>query len=437
MLFTGKGGVGKTTLAAATAARLARAGGKALVISTDPAHSLGDALGVELGAEPTEVAPGLYGAHLDSRALLEGSWNELRAHLRTVLAGAGVDELVADELTVLPGVEDLLALAEVRRAAASGPWESVIVDCGPTAETLRLLALPQAIAGYLERLYPAHRRAVRGLLAGVANGAPTTSRVGAAGAAVRRWDAAADALSQLADMLAGLRDMLADHETTSIRLVLTPERLVAAETRRTMTALALHGLRVDGVIANRLVPPIAPSYRGPAARWIRERRAEQEEVLRELGARYAAEPHRGKGGRGGRKAEDGAASGPGLRTVPFTASEPIGVSALVAVADELYGTDDPLAGAVAGELLSVKRTAGDGTSLESEFELAMRLPGLDRGTPLDLARIDDDLAVTVSGVRRLVSLPSVLGRCTVHGARIGVDELVVVFRPDPSVWMQR
>lgn len=426
VLFTGKGGVGKTTLAAATAARLARAGGKALVISTDPAHSLGDALGVELGARPTEVAPGLYGAHLDSRALVEGSWNELRAHLRTVLAGAGVDELVADELTVLPGVEDLLALAEVRRAAGSGPWESVIVDCGPTAETLRLLALPQAIAGYLERLYPAHRRAVRGLLAGVANGAPTTSRVGAAGAAVRRWDSAADALSQLADMLAGLRDMLADHETTSIRLVLTPERLVAAETRRTMTALALHGLRVDGVIANRLVPPIAPSYRGPAARWIRERRAEQEEVLRELGAMYAVDGQEGT-----------RTGGPGLRTVPYTAAEPIGVNALAEVADELYGEDDPLVGAVAGELLSVRRTAGDGTSLESEFELSMRLPGLDRSTPLDLARIDDDLAVTVSGVRRLVALPSVLGRCTVHGARIGVDELVVVFRPDPSVWMLR
>jgi arsenite-transporting ATPase len=131
------------------------------------------------------------------------------------------------------------------------------------------------------------------------------------------------------------------------------------------------------------------------------------------------------------------AAGPGLRVVPYTAAEPIGVPALAEVAAELYGGDDPLVGAVAGELLSVRRTAGDGTSLESEFELAMRLPGLDRTTPLDLARIDDDLAVTVSGVRRLVALPSVLGRCTVHGARIGSDELVVVFRPDPSVWMLR
>lgn len=419
VLFTGKGGVGKTTLAAATAARVARSGRKTLVISTDPAHSLGDALDVPLGAEPLEVDTGLFAAHLDSRALLEGSWSELRGSLRSVLAGAGVDEMVADELTVLPGVEDLLALGEVRRAAREGTWQAVIVDCGPTAETLRLLALPEAISGYLERLYPAHRRAVRGLLAGVANGAPG-SRAGQAGAAALRWDATADALGRLADHLTGLREMLADHDLTSIRLVLTPERMVAAETRRTMTALSLHGLRVDGVVANRAAPPIAPSYRGPAARWLRERHAEQREVLAELTATYGAGPDRA-----------------GLRIVPYTAAEPIGVPALVALADQLYGEDEPLAGADGVPLLSVRRTGGDGTSLESEFELVLRLPGLASDTPLDLSRVDDELAVTVSGVRRLVALPSMLGRCTVHGARIGADELVVVFRPDPSVWMLR
>lgn len=419
VLFTGKGGVGKTTLAAATAARVARSGRKALVISTDPAHSLGDVLGVPLGADPLEVDTGLFAAHLDSRSILEGTWSELRGSLRAVLAGAGVDEMVADELTVLPGVEDLLALGEVQRAARLGTWQAVIVDCGPTAETLRLLALPEAISSYLERLYPAHRRAVRGLLAGVANGAPST-RAGQTGAAALRWDAAAEALGRLADHLTGLREMLADHETTSIRLVLTPERMVAAETRRTMTALALHGLRVDGVIANRVAPAIAPSYRGPAARWLRARHTEQQEVLADLAGLY-----------------DGGPVSPGLRTVPYTAAEPIGVPALVELADELYGDTESLEGASGAPLLSVRRTAGDGTSLESEFDLVLRLPGLSRDTPLDLTRVDDELAVTVSGVRRLVALPAMLGRCTVHGARIGDDELVVVFRPDPSVWMLR
>jgi arsenite/tail-anchored protein-transporting ATPase len=402
VLFTGKGGVGKTTLAAATAARLARSGRKALVVSTDPAHSLGDALEAELDGEPVELESGLYAAHIDTHALLDDAWAPLQQHLRTVLAGAGVDELVADELTVLPGVEDLLALAEVRRAAESGPWEVVVVDCGPTAETLRLLALPEAVAGYVERLFPAHRRAVRGLLAGLSGGGR-----GAAG-----WDATIDALDGLAEQLAGLRAMLADHTRTSIRLVLTPERVVAAETRRTLTALALHGLRVDGIVVNRVVPGPPPSLRGPAARWLRERHSEQQAVLGEL---------TGLGG-------------VPLATVDHTAAEPTGVPALLEVADNLYGASDPTpAGAAGPAQLRVRRTRGEGTSADSEFELALALPGAADG-PLELARVGDELVIAVGGVRRLVALPSVLRRCTVTAALLAGDDLCITFTPDPAVW---
>src|SRR3954467_8392179 len=338
VLFTGKGGVGKTTLAAATAAQLARSGRKALVVSTDPAHSLGDALEADLAGAPAEVdgLVGLFAAHVDARGLAEGAWERLREHLRTLLAGAGVDELVADELTVLPGVEELLALRAVRRAAQSGPWDVVVVDCGPTAETLRLLALPEAVGGYLERLFPAHRRAVRGLLAGATGRAPRE--------AAERWDRTADALDLLADDLAGLRAMLSA-PATGIRLVLTPERVVAAETRRTLTALALHGLRVDGLVANRLVPVPPPAAGGVAADWLRERAAEQAAVLSEL---------------------DGV--GPPLRTVGYRAAEPTGVAALLELAGDLWGDDDPVAApadAPAGPLLRVGRTAGDGRSPDS------------------------------------------------------------------------
>jgi len=405
VLFTGKGGVGKTTLAAATAAHLARSGRKALVVSTDPAHSLGDALEAELTGDPVELQGGLFAAHIDTRALLDSSWGRLQGHLRTVLAGAGVDELVADELTVLPGIEDLLALGEVRRLAESGPWEVVVVDCGPTAETLRLLGLPEAVSGYLERLFPSHRRAVRGLLAGLA-GSGRNEGPG--------WDATIAALDALAEQLGGLRAMLADHTRTSIRLVLTPERVVAAETRRTVTALALHGLAVDGVVVNRVVPGPPRSLRGPAARWLRERHAEQQAVLAEL---------------------TGLGELP-LRTVDHTAAEPTGVPALLEVAGNLYADSDPAAPGEAGPpLLQVRRTAGDGTSSDSEFELVLRLPGAADG-PLDLARVGDDLAVAVGGVRRMVALPSVLRRCTVSGARLDDDSLCVVFRPDPAVWVR-
>ena len=405
VLFTGKGGVGKTTLAAATAAQLARSGRKALVVSTDPAHSLGDALEADLAGDPAEVdgLGGLFAAHVDARGLAEGAWERLREHLRTLLAGAGVDELVADELTVLPGVEELLALGAVRRAAQSGPWDVVVVDCGPTAETLRLLALPEAVGGYLERLFPAHRRAVRGLLAGATR------------QAAERWDRTADALDLLADDLAGLRGMLRARGT-GIRLVLTPERMVAAETRRTLTALALHGLRVDGLVANRLVPAPPPAATGPAADWLRERATEQAAVLAELSG-----------------------AGPPLRTVGYRAAEPTGVSALLELAGDLWGGDDPAAdppGGPAAPLLTVRRTAGDGRAPDSAFELVLHLPGAGAGT-LDLARIgDDELAVTAAGVRRLVALPAALRRCAVTGARLDGDDLRVAFRPDPARWMR-
>jgi arsenite/tail-anchored protein-transporting ATPase len=389
VLFTGKGGVGKTTLAAATAAHLAAAGRKTLVVSTDPAHSLGDALGLDLDGDATELGDGLFGCQLDVRKLVDGSWEGLRTHLRTLLAGAGVDDLVAEELTVLPGVEELLALSEVYRLAAAGPWEVVVVDCGPTAETLRLLALPEALSGYLERLFPTHRRVVRGLLAGIAGARQ-----------VDRWDAAADALGRLAERLVALRAMLADRSRTTVRLVATPERVVMAETRRTLTALAVQGIRVDGLIANRLIPVFGPR-RGAAATWLHTRRDEQLAVLASLSVDVP------------------------VVTVSHLTAEPIGVPALRELAATLYADTDPLADTGADTpLLTV--SGGHG---EYRLRIALPVPG-----DIDLARVGDELALTVDGRRRLIPLPPLLRRCVVTGASADDTGLVVDFRPDPALW---
>ncbi|RZS38921.1 arsenite efflux ATP-binding protein ArsA [Herbihabitans rhizosphaerae] len=367
LLFTGKGGVGKTTLAAATAAALASAGRKTLVVSTDPAHSLADAFGTKLTGEPSEVDDGLYASHVDARALVDKSWDDLRRQARTLLAGAGVHELDAEELTVLPGVDELLALTEVRRLAETGPWEVVVVDCGPTAETLRLLALPEAVSSYLDRL-------------------PLSS----VGAPVRR----------LAEHLRGLRALLTDARTTTVRLVLTPERLVVAETRRTLAALALRDIQVDAMIANRLMPRAGRNW-GRAAGWLRTRRREQDAVLSEL---------------------DSSAPVP-LRTVEHRAAEPVGTPALLELAEELYAGADPLgeASGQARQLLAVQQV---GTA----YELRISLP-LNDSTDLDLARVGDDLAVTVDGLRRLVALPMLLRRYTVTDAEATSDGLVVRFEP--------
>lgn len=404
LLFTGKGGVGKTTLAAATAARLAAAGHKTLVVSTDPAHSLADTLDVALDGTAAEVggAPGLYAAQVDTRRLLDDAWPRLRRHLVAVLTSAGVAELAAEELTVLPGVEELLALAEVQDLVGDGPWENVVVDCAPTAETLRLLALPEAVAGYLERLFPAHQRLARGMIGGF-----TGSRN-----IIEHCGAAADAVSRLAERLQGLRAMLADSATT-VRLVLTPERVVAAETRRTLTALALLGLRVDALVANRVVPAPSAGDPGAAAGWLRARRAEQDAVLAQLAASLGGLP---------------------LHAVEYRSAEPVGLAALLALGEELGWSAE--SGAAPGvDLVSLRRVTGRGRELDSEFELRLTLPAAE-APAVELARIGDELSVTVDGRRRLLDLPSVLRRCLVVGAHQHPGGVTVRFRPDPAVWLR-
>ncbi|OXM60662.1 ArsA family ATPase [Amycolatopsis vastitatis] len=363
LLFTGKGGVGKTTLAAATGAALAARGRKTLVVSTDPAHSLADAYGHALGAEPSEVDTLLAGVQVDARTLVDTTWHRLRAELQAVLAGAGLDTLDAEELTVLPGVDELLALTEVRRLAEDGRWDTIVVDCGPTAETLRLLALPEAVSGYLPRVFG--RRVTE---------------------PVRR----------LGVHLDGLRALLTDPAVTTVRLVLTPERVVVAEARRTLSSLALRGIAVDGLIANRLMP--APGFwRGGAAAWLRTRRAQQDAVLAELGATGIAPVAR----------------------VEHRAAEPVGLPALLEIAAELYRGGDPLDGngTPVTPLLRVRR-APDGYTLRVAIPLA-------RDAEVDLARVDDDLAITVDGFRRLIALPESLRPCRITGAESDADGLVV------------
>jgi arsenite-transporting ATPase len=396
VLFTGKGGVGKTTTAAATALRLADRGVKTLLLSTDVAHSLADALDVPLGDEPVAVAPGLEALQIDTQGRFEQAWRDVQGFLIDMLSRGGVDPITADELTVLPGFDEVLALLAVRELADTGDWDALVVDCAPTAETLRLLALPEALGWYLERVFPVHRRLAKGMR-------PFATLLGRG--EVLPPDTLFEALLRLADELAAVRRLLGDPRVTSVRLVLTPEAVVAAEARRTFTALALYGYAVDLVIANRVFPAGDDEWRQG---WAAAQRAQLERIRES----FAGLP---------------------VRELSYRPAEPVGAEALRALADDLYGT---LPGADPAPPVDLAATPMRVTSAGEEFVLHLALPLAEAGE-VDAARAGDDLVVTVAGHRRVLTLPSVLRRCTVAGGAFDGRELQVRFRRDPERWPTR
>ena len=413
VLFTGKGGVGKTTTAAATAVQAARSGIKTLVMSTDPAHSLGDALGVGLVTTPddpdpvVEIEPGLFALQLSASHSVRRSWRSVQDYLLTVFKGLGIDPVVADELTVLPGADEIVALLELRTQVEHGPWDLVVVDCAPTAETLRLLALPEALAWHLERLIPAQRGLLRALrpTAAAATGLPLP------GAAVldtlRRWH---ESMVEIQSILAA--------ETTSVRLVLTPERVVIAESRRTLTSLRLYGLTVDRVVVNRVFPDAAATDGAPPGSdspgsdresthtaWLAGWNEAQKRGLSEV--RHSFDPLP-------------------IVIAPYLSHEPVGTDALAALARVCTGA--------IGDVLTVAPSQGMTVRPdEGGYLLTLPLP-LVTAAEVDLKRRDDELLVVVADHRRVLSLPSVLRRCVVTGAVVRNATLRVRFVPDERLW---
>jgi arsenite-transporting ATPase len=381
ILFTGKGGVGKTTAAAGTAAAAALAGHRTLVLSTDAAHSLADTFSTPVGAEPTEVAGGLFVQQVDAQRRFERSWAEISAYLLSVLDAVGIDPITAEELTVIPGAEEVFALLELRSQVLSGGWDVVVVDCAPTGETLRLLALPEALGWYMDRVFPAERRIVKALR-------PVLAR--AAGVPMPH-DPLFDAVERLHRELEEVHEILTGKDS-SVRLVLTPETVVVAEARRSLTTLSLFGYRVDGVVANRVFPTSG------ADEWRRQWVEAQSAVLAEIEASFTGLP---------------------IWRSPYLPAEPVGVDALVAFAEGAYGEGDPLERSAAESPLSVVRT-------RSGAELHIALPFVVQAD-IDLARHGDEIVVTVGSYRRLIALPTALARHTLVGARVVDGALRVRF----------
>jgi len=382
LLFTGKGGVGKTTTAAATALACADRGARTLVVSTDPAHSLSDAYGIGLGDQPGPVSDGLWGQQLDATERMEESWADIAAWLESVFTWAGLDSVEAEELAVLPGLDEVFALADIKTHATSGDWDVVVVDCAPTAETIRLLSLPDVLTWYMERLFPIGRRVNKVV-------SPVLGRLTNLPVA---GDEVFAASRRFYERLDGVKDLLTDPVTTSVRLVVNPERMVIAEARRTFTYLSLFGYGVDCVIANRMLPD---EITDP---WFDRWRVLHAEHLASIEEGFAPLP---------------------VLTAPLAGDELVGVDALRSFAAGLYGDEDPAARRHVGEPLRVRKARG-------KHILDIDLPFADRDD-LDLGRRGDELLVRVGPYRRAIVLPDSLRRRPVDAATLRRGRLSVTF----------
>jgi len=382
VLVTGKGGVGKTTVAAATALASADSGRRTLVTSTDPAHSLSDALMVTLGSEPTDVVEGLQGQQIDTQRQLDRYWGSIRNQLIEVFDWGGAAGIEAEEFLVFPGMDELFALLEVNRHARSGEYDVLVVDCAPTAETLRLLSLPEVLSWYFEKVMPTERRlmrAARPLLHRLTD-LPVPE------------DEVFSAAQSVFENIEEVKELMSQPEVTTARLVVNPEKMVIDEARRTYAYLGLFGYGVDGVVVNRVLPDeVEDPY---FERW----RAIQKGHLDTV--------------------DDAFADLPRLRLRLFD-DEMVGVERLRVMAGELYGEKDPIDDFAATSPFRV---------VESEGSVTMELdvPFVDK-SELDVFRHGHELYVQLGSYRRSFLLPDALHRREIVKARLDEGTLGVTF----------
>jgi arsenite-transporting ATPase len=380
LLVTGKGGVGKTTHALATAFGAAAHGHRVCVLSADPAHSLGDALARPVGAAAVRVAKGIVAREVNAQHELDRSWGEIQQWLRALLRD-GANDLVAEELLVFPGLEELLALRAVREAEATGEFDVCVVDCAPTGATLRMLRFPDALKIFMENFFDLERRGARLLR-------PLVARTHAGRLLPR--EEFFDAVERLFGEVEDVRQILLDEARTSARLVVNPARVVVDETRRAYAYLCLYGVATDAVIVNRLLPEVA------AGGWFGRWAAKERDELAEIRASFDLP----------------------LIMAPLRAHEVRGEEALRALAEELYGARDPAARFAERRPIRIQRGGG-------RAWIEIDLPGASK-EEVDVSARGDEVFVRVRDVVRRIALPASLagrrvGRARLEGGRLRIE----------------
>jgi arsenite-transporting ATPase len=382
ILYTGKGGVGKTSVAAASARRCAAAGLRTVVLSTDPAHSLSDSLEAELGSGPTPCGDNLWGQEVQAQEEMERHWEAVQDWMGEMLVERGIDRIAADELTVPPGMDELFSLLQIKRHHEADEFDAIVVDCAPTGETLRLLSFPDVASWWLERVFPIERRlmaAARPFARTLLDVSLPTERV-------------FDDVERLVVNLVAMNGILRDRATTSIRLVMNPDRMVIREAMRTYTYLNLYGYLTDAVVVNRVFPEEVEG--GYFAGW----RANQQEQMELVRSAFAPVP---------------------ILTAPFFDQEVAGGEMLDRLGDEVFAAHD--AEAMLHHDVSQELSSNNGTAT-----LRVPLPFAEKGD-IDLKKIGLEVVVRVGGQKRTIVLPASLAAYRPRSAQFEDGALSVTF----------
>jgi arsenite-transporting ATPase len=387
VLYTGKGGVGKTSIAAATAVKSAQLGYRTVVMSTDLAHSLADSFDRPLAPEPIEIAPNLWAQETDIYYNLRTYWGRVQEWLRALLAWRQIDDIVADEVSVLPGMEELANLLWINRHRESGKYDVIVVDCAPTGETLRLLSFPEIGRWWVEKFLPIHKAAamvVRPFVRATV-GMPMPE------------NDVYDAVQELFDQLDRLHGMLVDPALTSVRLVTNPEKMVIKEAQRTWTYFNLFGYPSDLVVLNRILPPtVNDAY---FSSW----RESQQRYRAMVEERFSPVP---------------------IMEVPLFRDEVVGLERLGEMGTALFGETDPTRIFYRGRTQSIEKANGG-------YVLSLPLPFVEKGD-VNLLHAGDELLVQVGSHKRQLILPRVLVGLTTRGAKFEGDTLKIRFDGAPT-----
>jgi arsenite-transporting ATPase len=381
LLYTGKGGVGKTSIAAATAVLSAQRGIRTLVVSTDIAHSLADALDTPVGPTPREIAPNLWAHEPDVFFNISRYWKVIQSYFSSLFSWGGLDEVMAEEMTVLPGMDELGNLLWIGDHVDQGQYDLIVVDAAPTGETVRLLSLPEASRWWIEKIAPIGRRVQKlgGPLLRRMVGIPLPS------------DSVYEAGEQLLDRLKYVHDLLANPDVSSVRLVLNLERVSIQEAQRSFTYFHMYGFPTDLIVANRVLPAASGAYF---------------EAWREAQARYLP------------MVEEQFAPVP-VRTIPFFDKEMVGLERLSELGQALFGDDDPQRFQYRGRPYSIAREDGG-------YTLSLELPFTSK-EEITLSRSADELVLQVGAWRRNLVLPRLLLDAPTRGAKMEDRVLKVRF----------